>query len=1120
MKPVLPPLTRALRDLFSLQPLENRLLLSADPVLGAAQIVLAPDEQDPAAALVQAYAAPADVKIETAPDATVLVADHASQGAAPSGWLVVDTAQLGDGNGRVVVGGPDSNAVIQLGSAATGVHAGELVLMNPQAGGEVHVDGRLDLDGSLLVQGSGHTTTLSNDINSTDDVNLLDSVLVNGTQSITAGTDGTGNIQLGNNTSSTLNGNGDATPDTLTLQAPDNVRFTGPVGSTDPLEGITIGVIGSPDLPNNVTFGREVTVNGDLLINASGTVTFAAKVVLASGGDLRISGAGQVVFQGGLELQGTDSGGNAGDVFIEANELDFLGGTESVKGAGSLTLRPTTVAYGIDIGSLPASLAQPGGSTLNLETSELKALADGFSKIVIGHQDGVHANAAAGNVRIGAIDALSQPTLRDPLEVYGGTVSVEDVDNPDYQFLVQGTLKLDAHADITLANRVEANTGGAVTDVSLYADTGRIRQVDATADLRTSEPLRAATLTARAATGISLPFTELATVSATNTASGDLSITETASGGDVAIALLRQQAASAGLSLKTTAGAITVGGTGIENAGSGSTELQAGGSGKAITVNQAIHSTAGAIKLTASGAITTVDDAVNNGTVVSDGAAAVELVASGGAIQQGGEIRSAGGSLSLDASTTLTMADGVRARSIDGAGNGAVSLRARGGNVTVSLVQADGSMSITAAGAIVDGLTGTDPNLDGETAAVLLAAASGIGGSTTPLQTKVDSLAASNTTTGGLFVREATALRIAGGAGSHAIDLAGSDGSMAVFTVDGAITLEKGVRSTGGIGHMLLQSGELDDLTAAGISVRADVSSAAGSITVLSVDGIDADDQLADSAPTVSVGAAGQTLDIEAAAAINAEGSARFATAGGALHLWSDGGDVVLGVVDAGSGTASIVAGGRILDAQADDGEATPGANVIAGSVRLDGAAGIGAAGSLLDTRAGTLAASASGGAIFLAEADDVSVGTVAASTVNRIGTQGTAGATLADGAALSGVASSQSVVLQAAGNLAINQAVSASGHLRVTAGGTLAAAAAVTSTGGNLSALAAGTLSMSATGVFAAVGGGTVELQSTGGAVTLADGAVARTDQATLRVQAAGDVTVGLLDEIGRAHV
>ncbi|NML47853.1 LEPR-XLL domain-containing protein [Ramlibacter sp. G-1-2-2] len=1111
MKPVQPPFKRALRDLFRVEPLEARVLLSADPVLGAVAVALKPADQDPAAAVAQAYAAPADVNVATTPGATVLVADNAQQPAdATSQWLLVDTAQLADANGRVVVGGPDSNAVIHVGTS----QVGDLVLMNPQAGGEVYLDGALQLTGSLMILGSGHTTTVSADISDANDVTIADSVKINGNRTIEAGTDGTGFVQLGNNTASTINGDGVGAADSLVVHAADNVRFTGPVGGTDPLTSLTIdgvNVGGTPNLPNNVNFDRDVTVNGDLVINATGTVTFTGMVTLNNGGSLRITGASSVVFQSGLVLVKDTTTGRVGNIFIEGNEIDFVGGSESVKGDGMLTLRPSNVGYGIDVGTIPNSASQPANTTLNLDSADLKALADGFSKIVIGQQDGLHANVAAGNVRIGA--ESQNVLLRDPVEVYGGTIAVTDMQPSDYQLSVDGSITLDAYGDITIANRMEANLGGStLTDVTLYSATGKVAQVNDLGDNVGAEPLRAGALTVHAAGGISLPYTEITSVSATNTASGDLSITETATGADVIVTLLSQQAASGGIALNTTAGSITVNG-GITNAGSGLTQLGAAGSGKNITVNQDIHSASGTIQLTAAGAITTNDDAgsVTHGVIATDGAGNVQLVASSGAIQQGADILSAGGLVSLDAFTTVTMSDGVKAQSL-GLGAGSVSLKARGGNVTVSIVNADGTISIAAAAAIIDGLTGSNPNLDGETAAVLLAAASGIGTGSTPLQTRVNALAATNTTTGGVFIREATALRISGGAGSYAVDAGGSDGSVSITTIDGAITIEKGVRSTGTVGNMLVQTSEAAEATVADLKIRADVTTAHGSMSLLSADSINVDDLVAATAPTISVTGSGQTLDVSADAAITTEGNARFATAGGALRLYADAGDVSLGVADAGAGNVSISAmhGGRILDAQADDGNATPSANVIAGSVRLQGDAGIGLAGALFDTQVATLAAKVTTGSVFLAERDALSVGDVAALSVNRITAQATLGAPVSD-TSLSGIGGNAGVVLQAGGNLAIDRAVGAGGNLLLSSGGTLAVNAIASTSAGNLSALANGTLTVAATGVLDATAG--VDIESTTGAVNMVDGAVARSNAATIRVKAATGVTVGLLD-------
>ncbi|QJW84617.1 hypothetical protein HK414_15850 [Ramlibacter terrae] len=194
-------------------------------------------------------------------------------------------------------------------------------------------------------------------------------------------------MQLGDTTAHSVNGDGVGGDDFPVLRARQDVFFSGPVGDSDPLEGLTIeGVVvsGSEDLPRDVTFTRGVRINGDLVIRASGTVTFNGPVEITGGGDLRIIGADNILFRGGVVLTDTDGSGQYGDLFPEANEITFRGSDESVRGQGVLTLRPTLVGAGIELGT-PA-LSQPTG-VLNISNDEIpSAFGDGFSRIVVGHQ--------------------------------------------------------------------------------------------------------------------------------------------------------------------------------------------------------------------------------------------------------------------------------------------------------------------------------------------------------------------------------------------------------------------------------------------------------------------------------------------------------------------------------------------------------------------------------------------------------------------------------------------------------------------------------------------------------------------------------------------------------------
>jgi hypothetical protein len=399
------PLSRLLRDLFRLESLEPRILLSADPVLGVAAAVLAPTHQDEAAAVLAQYAPQADLVVATTPGQKVLVTNGPARDPQP-GWLVIDVSQLGGGNGNLVIGGPDSDARIQIGEeGGPTVVLHDLVLLNPAQGGHVDWMAPVALTGALVTVGSGHTDDIKADTNAAI-ISYTDSVNIWGTRTITAD-NVNGSIQIGGSIDPNfiLGGNSDAVADYLTLRADGNVTINDIVGGSDALEGLTITsrTVNGTDLPSSVTFNSSVLVNGDLRIDvqAGGTVTFNGDVTLTNGGDLIITGAGSVLFTNHrLTLTDTNAG-LKGDVTISSDEIDFGNSSETIgyNGAGVLTLRPAVKGYGIEIGTTGG----PTANTLNLDAADLRSLYDGFTRIVIGWDDGSgNADLAAGAVRIGA----------------------------------------------------------------------------------------------------------------------------------------------------------------------------------------------------------------------------------------------------------------------------------------------------------------------------------------------------------------------------------------------------------------------------------------------------------------------------------------------------------------------------------------------------------------------------------------------------------------------------------------------------------------------------------------------------------------------------------------------
>ena len=145
----------------------------------------------------------------------------------------------------------------------------DLVIKNPNTGGELHVHGKLTggNDDSLHVYGSGNTTTLDDATVSVGGEQLYqDSVVVTGVSTINAG----GYIRIGESSMHTLNGgSASGTDDNLTLTpgADKDVIFGGAVGDHNPLEMLTI------------TRGRDVIFNGETAVDGPLSITVTDDVI-------------------------------------------------------------------------------------------------------------------------------------------------------------------------------------------------------------------------------------------------------------------------------------------------------------------------------------------------------------------------------------------------------------------------------------------------------------------------------------------------------------------------------------------------------------------------------------------------------------------------------------------------------------------------------------------------------------------------------------------------------------------------------------------------------------------------------------------------------------------------
>ena len=153
-----------------------------------------------------------------------------------------------------------------------------------------------------------------------------------------------------------------------------NAEFRGPVGNTRPLNDLTIE-------------GGETSVI-DAPRAAASTINFNSPVSLSRA------------------------------TALVADEINLNGGEQSVGGGGVLTLSPATAAVSVVIGGN----TDIGETALDLNDTDLAALADGFASIEIG-------SASAGDFE------LDTATFRDPLTlISGGEIrdgAGVDIDIPD-----------------------------------------------------------------------------------------------------------------------------------------------------------------------------------------------------------------------------------------------------------------------------------------------------------------------------------------------------------------------------------------------------------------------------------------------------------------------------------------------------------------------------------------------------------------------------------------------------------------------------------------------------------------------------------------------------------------
>ncbi len=205
--------------------------------------------------------------------------------------------------------------------------------------------------------------------------------------------------------------------------------------------GITISVAGNTGTTNNHgvnlhTAGGITSANGDIEITATamdpGVGIRIGRAISSSGtGSITITGTGNasngievtasinavttasgsiiLTGDGAVDVQHTNgsllASSTSGDITINANTMNISGTGDKLASSGALIIQPRTAATTIGLGT-------GATGTLNLDTTELGKITNGFSSITIGKSDGT-----------GAVDVQAH-TFNDPVTIRGGPITV------------------------------------------------------------------------------------------------------------------------------------------------------------------------------------------------------------------------------------------------------------------------------------------------------------------------------------------------------------------------------------------------------------------------------------------------------------------------------------------------------------------------------------------------------------------------------------------------------------------------------------------------------------------------------------------------------------------------
>ncbi|MCO8120397.1 hypothetical protein NHH03_01515, partial [Stieleria sp. TO1_6] len=906
---------------------------------------------------------------------------------------------------------------------------GDLLVDDVDGSGDVSISAdNITLEDGAIDAGTGNvsiTTTAGSIVEQTE--NTATKITTSGVLTLSAAT-GIG-----------ATGDGAIDTDVSTLAATTTTSGGIYINETDDLAIDAAGVTAAADGDVAITAGGALTVGSGNQVLGGGNGTSltldAASLTLGAGTDgsetIKNTGTGTVALtagSGSIALDHFAVGGGSGDVSLDA-------GTQSI----TVTQATGTAEIHVDQAEISLTAGTIGSATNSLELAGATSLviddtaAGAIDITELAGQTIASTSITVGNTGFGTIDVnYNNADLIDINDNHAINSVLHNTSNREFSYTANA-------GNITLAD-AGINAGSAA--VTIIADAGSISE--ATAGTATNVTT-SGTLTLSAGTGIGTASgdgaidTNVGTLAATATTSGGIYINETDG-------IIIGSGAGGVNGLTTQDADITI------TSGSGTFEI-----------DQAID--AGTETVTLVGEMFDIQDQVQADTIDITASSSFDV----GATSQLSSITL----LSITASTINLAAGTDGNETLQNSGSGEIALTQTAGDFTIANHAIDGgngNVTITAtAGAILDASDDITTNITGS-GVLTLVAATGIGTTANGLDTDVDTLAASTTLSGGIYINEANGLVIGNGSGgvnglstatNGDIEVSSGGGTLQVAAVvnagSGTVTLDAGigditVPNASGTAE-ILSTGTVS-LTAAAIGSASNRLEIAGATALEITDTGAGDIYLGETtgntilATSFTVGDDGYgSIDVDYNNADqivigddHAIDSVQHNAANRQFSYTATAGDITIADagINAGSAAVTVVAQAGSIS-ESTSGTAT---NVTtSGVLTLSAATGIGATGDgAIDTDVSTLAATTTtSGGIYINETDDLAIDAAGVTTAADGDVAITAGGALTVGTGIQVIAGGNGTSLTIdAASLALGAGTDGSETVKNTGTGTV----------------------------------------------------------------------------------